>query len=95
MIEVHWSLAAMLGVSQFVLWVKIGLFGRFFSWVDRCCQGVAKNMFRVLYVRMRPTSKATMQPTELPYILRGKPASMHLGSYIQMQNERAAARNKH
>ncbi|MGF1679779.1 hypothetical protein L4D09_01590 [Photobacterium makurazakiensis] len=92
MIEVHWSLAAMFGLSQFVLWVKIGVFGRFFSFVDRCCQAVAKNMLGTLYVRMRPVSKAKTE-TEIPYILRGKPASMHLGSYIQMQNKLAEGRD--
>ncbi|EAS44930.1 hypothetical protein C9J48_23700 [Photobacterium profundum] len=92
MIEVHWSLAAMFGFSQFVLWVKIGLFGRFLSWVDSCCQAVAKNMLGTLFVRMRPANYARTE-TELPYILRGKPASMHLGSYIQMQNKLAEARN--
>ncbi|PSW18679.1 hypothetical protein C9I98_14475 [Photobacterium sanctipauli] len=93
MIEVHWTVATMFALSQFVLWIKIGVFGRFFSWVDRMCQALAKNLLGTIYVRLRPVSHARTQ-TELPYILRGKPASMHLGSYIQMQNKMAEERVK-
>nr|WP_086938861.1 hypothetical protein [Thaumasiovibrio occultus] len=89
MIEVHWSVGALIVLSQIGLWIKLGVVKGFFKALDRVCKLIAQNMFRTLYVRMQPASTKAQTPTELPYFLRGKPASMHLGSYIQMQNANA------
>ncbi|WP_159064807.1 hypothetical protein [Thaumasiovibrio subtropicus] len=91
MIEVHWSVGAFIVLSQIGLWIKLGFMKKFFSLLDAFCKLVARNMFRTLYVRMQSPSKKT-PVSELPYFLKGKPASMHLGSYIKMQNDNAAGK---
>ncbi len=93
MIEVHWSVGAFIVLSQIGLWIKLGFMKKFFGLLDSLCKLVACNMFRTLYVRMQSPTKAT-PVSELPYFLKGKPASMHLGSYIQMQNNNTSSRKK-
>ncbi|WP_413112834.1 hypothetical protein [Thaumasiovibrio sp. DFM-14] len=93
MIEVHWSIGAFILLSHIGLLIKSGLAKGLARFIDKICRAVARNMFRTLYVRMQSSSKPR-PVSEIPYFLRGKPASMHLGSYIQMQKENAAKTKK-